>query len=251
MADFLYHRASAIVVLTEGNRDLLTRRDVDRSKIHYISNGVDLSAFAGSRRPRQREERVTFVYTGAHGPANGLDIVLQACSLLESRGEDSIDVLLVGDGPSKAELVNAAKSLGLGNVAFRDPLPKSEIPSLLSSADVGLMILAPADLFRFGVSPNKLFDYLAAGLPVLTNVPGTVAEIVEMAEAGRACAPGDATALAEAMAEMAREVRAESDRYRGGRAYVAEHYDRRKLATVLHSVLRSVVDSEPKTERVR
>ncbi len=70
--------------------------------------------------------------------------------------------LLVGDGVAKQALVDRARSQGLTNVAFHEPVPKMEMAAVLGAADVGLDVLADIPLFRYGVSPNKLFDYTAA-----------------------------------------------------------------------------------------
>lgn len=238
MADFLYKKADAILVLAEPNATRIAERGADPTIIHYVPNGVDLGCFADSAEPRPGQ-LVRFLYAGAHGPANGLDVVVSACAELERAGRHDIEVELVGDGPAKAGLVEQARSLQLTNLVFRDPVPKQDIPALLASADVGLMVLAPVELFTYGVSPNKLFDYLAANLPVLTNVPGLVSEIVETAGAGLSCEPGDPSALARAMAMLADD-RGKLEQYRVGRVYVAEHFDRRVLADRLEEILTQV-----------
>jgi glycosyltransferase involved in cell wall biosynthesis len=245
MADVLYRRSDAIIVLTEANRELVAARGADRSKISCIPNGVNLQEFAKEVADNSsRTGTVRFVYTGAHGPANGLDVVVEACAVLERDGVDDIEVMLVGDGPTKIELASMARRLGLGNLELRDPIPKNEIPGLLGAADVGLMILAPVELFSYGVSPNKLFDYLAADLPVLTNVPGLVTEIVRAAGAGSACKAGDPESLASCMRNMASEVRADPMRFRNGRSYIERHFDRRELAGQLDELLLGVVATQ-------
>jgi glycosyltransferase involved in cell wall biosynthesis len=242
MADLLYRRADAVIVLAEANREHVAARGTDRSRIWYIPNGVNLEEFAaGFTRPSDRARAVRFMYVGAHGPANGLDVVVRACEALERDGVEDVEVILVGDGPTKVELAATVIELGLRNIQLWAPVPKRDIPSLLATADVGLMVLAPVGLFTYGVSPNKLFDYLAANLPVLTNVPGLVAEIVRMAGAGRECDAGDPEALATAMRSMARAVRAEPLRFRSGRTYVEQHFDRQALAGQLDELLQGLL----------
>jgi len=193
---FLYRRADAIVVLTEGvAREVaetaarrIGQKRIDATKIHLIPNGADPEDFVidtprNVLRRRFGFEGVTIVYAGAHGPANGLDFVLDAA--LELRDElPEARFVLVGDGLSKASLVERAAALRLDNVRFLDPIPKNEIPALLSAADVGLHVLGDLPLFLYGVSPNKLFDYMAAGLPVLTNTAGEVGDLVKGQDAG-------------------------------------------------------------------
>jgi glycosyltransferase involved in cell wall biosynthesis len=85
--------------------------------------------------------------------------------------------------------MDTARMRGLRNVRFLDVLPKSEIPDVLAAADVGLHVLADVDLFRTSVSPNKVFDYMAAGLFVVTNCPGAVTDLIETAGAGIGVGP--------------------------------------------------------------
>lgn len=243
VADLLYRRADAIVVLAEPNVERICARGVDRSKIEVVPNGVDIDAFDGDEQGVElgRPGAFTFVYAGAHGPANDLERVLRACALLQDRGRSDLRAVLLGDGATKESLVALADELGLDNVTFVDPVPKTAIAPTLRTADAGLMVLAPVDLFSYGVSPNKLFDYMGAGLPVLTNVPGLVSDIVAEADVGISVAPGDAEALADGMEAMADAPPVGTGER--GRAYIRAHYDRRALVGRVEELLRGLASA--------
>lgn len=234
---FLYKQADVIVVLAEGTADYLVERGISKNKIHYIPNAANPSDFdvdadrAELRRSYGFDKR-TFVYAGAHGPANGLDLLVDAAATVT---DVDIEVVLVGDGVAKAELLERVSTLGVTNVRFMDPVPKREIPAVLAAADVGVHVLADVPLFRYGVSPNKVFDYMAAGLPVLTNTPGGVSEFVLGADAGIAVTPDGLaeglTAFAEMSADELHSLGA------NGRAYMAEHQSRTQMSSRLQSLL--------------
>lgn len=238
---FLYQQADAIVVLAEGTADYLVERGVPRSKITYVPNSADPSDFEvetdrDELRRRYGFDKRTFVYAGAHGPANGLDLLIDAAATLS---DTNIEIVMVGDGVAKADLVALAESSGVANVRFMDPIPKQAIPELLAAADVGVHVLADVPLFRYGVSPNKVFDYMAAGLPVLTNTPGGVSEFVLGAEAGVAVPPGDLTTGLVAFAEMHQD---ELDRLgANGRKYMAENQSRTQMSGRLQALLDQAV----------
>lgn len=241
IADLLYRTSSAIVILAEGSRGPIVRHGGPAKRIVFVPNGVDVASFAGPLRDlpeslRWVEDQPTFVYAGAHGPANGLELVLDAAAALLADGRNDIRILLVGDGPSKAALREDADSRGLTNVVFHDPVPKDLIPSLLRRCTGGLMILKDVELFRYGVSPNKLFDYLASDLPVVTNVAGEVARTVEDAQAGIVAPPGDPGALAVALCAVA------DGEYGSGSGldHVRENHDRQRLAARLARVIDAV-----------
>lgn len=242
-ADALYRTSRAIIILAEGNRAPIMRHGGREGRIVFIPNGVDLTAFVCGPDDLPTEvawvaEGSTFVYAGAHGPANGLDLVLDAADDLQRRDRGDIRILLIGDGPTKESLQREALQRGLANVVFADPVPKQAIPAILKRCTGGLMVLKDVELFRHGVSPNKLFDYLASDLPVVTNVPGDVATIVEEATAGIVVPPGDAQALADAMVAIAGGEIATKP----GSAFVREHRDRRTLALRLARLIDTVAD---------
>jgi glycosyltransferase involved in cell wall biosynthesis len=243
MALLLYRQADRIVVLAEPNRERIAAQGVDVDKIFYVPNGVNLEDFPiNPSRPSELDgHQIRFIYAGAHGPANGLEVVLQACAELQRQGRSDIEIILVGDGPAKPSLVSLAAGLGLHNLQFLDPVAKEDIPALLGTAHAGLMILAPSELFAYGISPNKLYDYLAAGLPVVTNVPGLVTDIVVEANAGITCEAGSAEALADAMTAMATVLGQDATRFDHGRDYVTQHFDRRILAEHLSEMLEQLL----------
>jgi glycosyltransferase involved in cell wall biosynthesis len=239
IARFLYARADRVVVLARGSADYLARRGVPREKLVFVPNGVDATAFASAAN-RPARDTFTLVYTGAHGPANGLDTVLDAADRL--RGREDLRFLLVGDGPAKSALVAEAARRELPNVEFRDPVAKQAMPALLAEADAGLMVLKEAPLFAFGVSPNKLFDYFGASLPTVCNVPGEVAAMVRDAGAGEQAADNSGTALADAIVRLA--ARSPAERRRMGdhaRAWVAREHGRQTLAARLDDMLRELL----------
>lgn len=238
IAKFLYRRAERIICLARGTQSHLMAMGVDAQKLVYVPNGVDPDAFSSIERPVR--DTFTLVYAGAHGPANGLNIVLDAAELLRERR--AIRFLLVGDGPVKGGLVESAAARGLTNVEFRDPVPKQQMSGVFAEADAGLMVLRDTPLFAFGVSPNKLFDYFGAALPVVCNVPGEVASMIETARGGEQAQAGSARSLADAVSrlyERPYEERAEMGR--SARAWVTREHGRPVLADRLDRMLREVV----------
>lgn len=240
----LYKDADRILVLAKGTQDYLVERGLPAEKFIHIPNGVDVHAVAPtSKNTSEATETPTpfvVVYAGAHGPANGLDRVLDAAAILKP--SVNVRFLLVGDGPAKRQLMDDARRRGLDNVEFRDAVAKAVLVRILGSADAGLMVLRDAPLFAFGVSPNKLFDYFGAGLPVVCNVPGEVAQMVRDAGAGVQADDTSAAALAAAVQRLM-QVSAR-DRHRSGlagRDWVKREHSREVLGDRLDQFLRGLI----------
>jgi glycosyltransferase involved in cell wall biosynthesis len=202
-----YRSAHRLIGLSPGIVDGIAHRGVTRETIAFIPNGCDLDIFSTDDEPRQpsgvRDGDLVAIFAGAHGLANGLDKVLDAALLLWQRGRDDIRIVLVGNGMCKPALEQRAGTQGLDNVLFLDPVRKAELARLMKRADVGLQVLANVPAFYFGTSPNKFFDYLAVGLPVLNNYPGWLAGLIEEADCGIAVPPDDADAFAAALCRFA------------------------------------------------
>ena len=237
LEELLYARAKAIVVMAEGSRTALVARGIAPSKIHYIPNGPDPAEFVPSAdrdslRAQWGFSRFTALYTGAHGPANCLDLLLDAAAEV---GDLDVDVVLVGGGVEKQRLVDRVAGEGIVNVRFLDPIPKSDIPDILAAADLGLHVLADVELFRSAVSPNKVFDYMAAGLPVLTNCPGIVSDLIESTGAGWTCPPAGLGEALRAAAEASSDQRAAAGAL--GREWLVANQSRSAMAGRLSKVL--------------
>lgn len=240
---FLYQRADRIVVLAEGTAKALVSEGVERAKLSLIPNGAEPADFAPTAPRDELRRRLGFegtvaVYAGAHGPANGLDALLDAAAEVADDHPD-LRVVLVGGGVEKERLAERVRAERLANVELRDPIPKSDIPDLLAAADIGLHVLADVPLFRYGISPNKLFDYLAAGLPVLTNTGGEVAELVVESGAGLAVSPdGIAGGLRRMVIASLEQRRTWAER---GPAFMERTHSRSILAARLERLLDELV----------
>lgn len=202
-----YRSAHRLVGLSPGIVEGITHCGVPLERIAAIPNGCDLDIFASPIHPwrptQVRSTDLMAVFAGTHGMANGLDAVLNAAAELQRRGRDDIKLLLIGQGKLKAGLQARAEREGLSNVVFHDPVNKARLAGLMAATDVGLQVLANVPAFYFGTSPNKFFDYIAAGLPVLNNYPGWLAEMINQHQCGFALTPDNPTAFADALEQAA------------------------------------------------
>lgn len=247
LEQWLYRRAVRIVVLLPRAWEYIVPLGVAREKIVWIPNGVDLTLFP---RVRQSERKgsgaFTLMYFGAHGQANGLDNVLQAMALVRERpGGQDIRLRLIGEGPLKQELMEQASRLGLDSVTFEPSVSKSKIPALAAQADAFVIaVLALPNLYRYGISMNKLFDYLAARRPILiassaSNNP------VEDSGAGLTVEPGSPEALAQAIIAIASLSPSEREKMgERGRAYVEENHGFEQLAGQLATMLNEITGAK-------
>jgi glycosyltransferase involved in cell wall biosynthesis len=241
----LYRAAARIVVLMPRADAYICRLGIPREKIVWIPNGAELSEVDPAPKP-PNEGGFTLMYFGAHGRANGLDNILAAMGRVRDMRPDlHVRLRLIGDGPLKPDLIGQAKQMGLDNVVFEPPVPKAAIPALAAEADAFVVNLVDSPIYHYGISLNKLFDYLAAGRPIVfagASVNNPVAE----AGAGISVPPGDAGALAKAVVRMASlpaATRAEMGR--NAHAYVRVHHDFRVLARRLADCLDAVVAEQP------
>lgn len=231
-----YRNAERCIALSPGIAKGIAARGVDPARIALVPNGCDRSIFAvqvnPTRLPDTLPEQMVAVFTGTHGQANGLDAVLDAAAVLKRRGRTDIVLALIGDGKTKVALQARAAAEGLDNVRFHSPVPKQDMAEVMAGADVGLQILANVPAFYYGTSPNKFFDYLAAGLPVITNYPGWVADLVAGHKAGIAVPPDQAVAFADALIELADDPDRRKVMGSEAERLSREEFDRDKLANV-------------------
>ena len=243
---FLYRSADRIVAVADGWNRHFASFGVPSDKVVLVTNGAEPADFTptltrAKARAQLGVEGFVAVYAGAHGPANGLDQVLDVAQQLTD-----VTFVLVGDGLEKPRLIARARDERIDNVRFVDSVPKQELGDLFAACDVGLHTLAQAELFREAMSPNKMYDYMAAGLPVITNVGGELEQ--RLVEAGCAVpgSPGPAVPGLAALVDALRELRDRSvdERETMGRCareYVEQHASRTVMAARLENVLNEVV----------
>ena len=239
---FLYRRADTMVVNSPGFTEHVKARGAER--VMLIPNGSDTHMFDPEadgqvfRQAHGLDGRYVALYAGAHGMSNDLEVLLEAANQL--RDQPEIAIVLLGDGKEKPHLQRRASEMGLRNVFFIPSVPKDEMSDALSAADACVAILKSIEMYKT-VYPNKVFDYMAAGRPVILAIDGVIREVVESAQCGVVVPPGDAESLGEAIRLLA------GDRNQGlvlglnGRRYIETHFDRTVVANQLNVLLESIL----------
>jgi glycosyltransferase involved in cell wall biosynthesis len=236
--NFAYRRADKVISMLPNAEAHMQSHGLAPGKFVYIPNGIDVAEWEHARKPlpqallaRLRDLRASgrFIvcYAGAHGIANALDTLLEAAALTR---DQPINYVLVGQGPEKARLRALAAERRLSNVELHDAVPKQAVPALLAQADILYVGLQRQPLFRFGISPNKLMDYMMAGRPVIMSIEAGN-DMVAEAGCGISVPAEDSVAVADAVRQLAslpREKRA--DFGERGRHYVLTHHDYNILA---------------------
>lgn len=240
LASFLYTHSDRLVTTTWGQRRRLIGRGLMPDKLSVVPNGADLppaeakEAFPWLRAKHNLDGKILALYAGNFGVAQRLETLLEAAALLESR-EDIVFVLM-GSGSRLPELKAKALELGLKRVIFEPQAPRSAMPGAFASADIALIVLQDAPVFR-DVLPSKLFDYLAWGLPILASAEGETADLLRESEAGVAVAPERPEALAQAISELADDPARRLEMRQRGPDFIARGYTRRHAAASFKEVL--------------
>lgn len=230
-----YAQADGCIGLSPGIVEGIKRRSRKNLPVALIPNGCDISLFEGKvddfiMPVELKEQQVVASFTGAHGLANGLDNILDVAQELKGRGDERIVFLFVGEGGVKASLIKRAKEQQLDNCVFLSAMPKRQLVGLLNKVDIGLMPLANIPAFYYGTSPNKFFDYISCGLPVLNNYPGWLADMINQFGCGKAVPPDDPYAMADALQEMASDKDKLSEMGVSGKRLAKENFDRDDLS---------------------
>lgn len=242
-----YRSSRACIGLSPGIVEGIARRSRPNHPISLIPNGSDLDLFHPRLRaplsiPGINKDDFVAIFPGSHGRANGLDAVLDAALVLKARGDDKIKLLLVGDGSEKSRLQERARAETLDNVIFLDPIPKRELATIVASSDCGLMVLSDIPAFYHGTSPNKFFDFLAAGIPIINNYPGWLAGMITAHGLGKCVPPGDAHAFADALRELADDRESSARMGAASRRLAETDFSRDRLASAFCDWLETHAD---------
>lgn len=240
--DRAYRDSDRVVSNLKNSVEHMISRGMKGDKFTWVPNGFSqdevnlkapLNEAAGRLLP---EGKFLIGYTGTLGIANALDTLIDAAELLKEY--EDIAFVLVGGGKEKEQLQQKVMAKKLDNVVFIDPIPKVEIQSVLKRFDACYIGLTKDPLFRFGVSPNKLFDYLFSGRPIIYAIDSGKYKPVDELQAGLQVEPENSVKLAEAVLDLY-GMPSESRDVMGANGHKAavEQYEYGSLATKLSHVL--------------
>jgi glycosyltransferase involved in cell wall biosynthesis len=238
---FLYRHADQVMVNSPGFIDHVKARGAEQ--VALIPNGTDPDMFrpeakgTAFREKHDIQDKFILLYAGAHGLSNDLDVLLDAAGRLKNN--KAIQFVLLGSGKEKPRLQKEAADKGLDNVLFLPPVPKVEMSEALAAADACLAILKPIEMYKT-TYPNKVFDYMAAGRPIILAIDGVIREVIEEAQAGVFVPPGDPDSLVEAVKEMASNRERCRKMGMNGRQMIESRFSRKRLAKEFNMLLENM-----------
>lgn len=205
--DYAYKYADCVISMLPKAKAHMESRGMKPTKFHYIPNGVDTAEWENSARlPDDVKNSIELIkqrgkpiigYAGTHGLANALDTLLDAAKL----SQQDFEVVLVGNGPERDRLAARVQQETLNNVTLLPAIPKATIPAFLRAIDIAYIGLLPEPLFRFGISPNKLMDYMIASIPIVMAIQAGNDPVSETG-CGFTVTPGDSVAVRDAILKL-------------------------------------------------
>jgi len=239
-----YRKAIQVIVVSHGAYNRLIQRGISSDKLFVLPNGanIDMFKFNPDERERIRSElgldgKFIVIYAGIHGLAQGLETIIETARLLQVFPK--VHIILIGDGPKKAELLSLANEYGLPNLTLLPEKPNEQIPSYLSAADIALVPLKKAEVFN-GVLPSKIFDAWACERPVLLSIDGEARELVESVLGGLYIPPETPNKMAEAIINLMNSPMELDSMGKNGCAYTKLYHSRKVLAEILISHLENI-----------
>ncbi len=232
----IYKKSKHIIVFTPGNKEKLNNRGY--AKVSVIPNGINTNSKINENKVNEyakffNKEKFNLVYTGSIGIANNLQIILKIANKVEN-----VEFLIVGNGPLKNEMEEKIKEKGIYNVKFINPIPKKHIYEFLYNADACFITLKNVKLFKYGVSPNKLFDYMYAKKPIICSVGGWSNELIEKSNCGIAIQSENEKEFIYAVNKL-KSMKNEELKQMGenGYKYVIKHFSRNNMINKFIKIL--------------
>lgn len=181
-----YRFADRIVCISEGIKEKIPAPEWKKV---YIPIGCDLDLFCGAKNTKWKDEvgitsKSLFVFTGAIGVANCPEYLMEAARILSGKNLSDISIAIIGKGSAKEDVLKMKDEYHLDNVFIFDPVPKRRLPEILASADGGIILHGLSSTYRETASPNKFYDYIAAGLPIIFNFQGPLKDLILEKKAG-------------------------------------------------------------------
>lgn len=234
--NYAYKHADKVVSLLPKALEHMSSHGLSPEKFIYIPNGINVNSWEkGEALPTQindklkqikQRKRPLIAYTGNHGMANALDLLLDVAKL----GKNQFEIVLVGDGPERKALKKRVEQESITNVTLLPAIPKASIPTLLQQIDIAYISLVPHPLFRFGISPNKLMDYMMSAKPIVMAIDAGNDPVTEAA-CGISCKPENAAKIYQVILQLTTQPQKTLQSMgKAGQQYVTKHHDYTALA---------------------
>jgi hypothetical protein len=245
---FFYRRCAKVVGITDGFKRYLLDLGLEPERVAVIPNGVDWEKFAGAppnqelRRVEQLAGKFVVGYIGNLGLAQRLDTVLEAAERLQN---ESVVFVLLGEGVDKQRLMALARARSLENVRFLGGIPRGQVSSVMATCDALLVILRDDLLFEITI-PSKVYEYMAAGKPILCSVGGEAAALVVESRCGLPVRASDGGALAESIRLLMADARWRGALGQAGAACARKRFARSQLMEAYANLVEGLSGSTPK-----
>jgi len=245
--NYLYRRADKIIILMPNAYEVFKSLGVRREKIIWISNGINLKYLKGvSYKSTLRDDKCFKVmFAGSLNNANSIDTLIIAAKIIQDSHNSKILFEVYGDGKEKSKLLSLKESMNLYNMQFLGVIPKADVYKVLSGTSVLWVGQRRKNIYKYGISFNKLFDYLAVGKPIIFSSNASNNPVKE-AGAGITVPPEDPEAVAEAIIKLYNMSKEERERMgKNGRKYVEKYHSIPVLADKLEKVIKEVCNEKP------
>ncbi len=241
MESFLCRQADLVLALSPGIAEWVVAR-TPGARIEVVSNAADSHLFGQDRLDGSTEKprELTAVYAGTLGEANNCGLLVDTAGELATRACD-VWIEIIGTGKEREELEQRAQQDSAAKIRFRDPIPREDLAAELSRSTMALLVFQPLPVFDT-TSPNKLFDALAAGLPVIQTTQGWIKDLLEAEGCGLTVPGDDPDAMADAIVRIADDPALRDEMGVNARHVAVERFDRDLLAEKMRRALHQVVD---------
>ena len=249
MEKWIYKKADKLIFTMAGGKKYLREkgwnRKINLRKVEQVNNGVDLEEFQRFRELYKIEDEdldndqiFKVVYTGSIRKANHLEILIRFAKQLKKRGS-KIKFLIWGDGDYRENLMERCKHLGLDNIVFKGRVEKRYIPYIVSKADANFMHGLFTELLQFGISWNKLFDYLAAGKPIFSDLEVSY-DLIKKYNCGVTVQQNIISEIVDKLCQLEKQPESILEQYGHNAEELAKEYDYKKLADKIEQLLLEV-----------
>jgi len=235
--DYAYKYCDKVISMLPHTQEHMKEHGLALTKWFYVPNGICLNEWDNSKaipeaidseiKALKNQGKRFIAYAGTLGLANALDTLIQAAKLVENK--DAF-FMIFGIGPEEEHLKELIEKEALQNIKLMGSVPKTSIPALLSEMDILYIGLQRQSLFRFGISPNKLIDYMMSSKPIIQSIDAGN-DMVSEANCGISVEPENPQLVADAVDKLLQKNNAELQKMgENGRQFVMQHHTYQKLA---------------------